>query len=508
MRPSADEPHQASSTASGEHEGALPPEELTRRATAGVFIVGTRGVAILLLGLAGNVVLARLLDPRDFGIVAIGLSFVLIAGLLADGGLGAGLIRRPEPPTTEELQALTALQLAVAVGLTVVAVAVAAPFGETGWIIALMVSSMPLAVLQLPGMIVLERSLSYRPLALVDVSQVIVYQAWAIGFVVAGFGVWGLASATVARRVAAVLVMARVSPVGIVRPRFSWHRIRSLMGFGARFQATTATWLLGEQGLNLAIAAIANVSTLGLWSLAKRVMDVPLLLFQSLWRVSFPAMSQFVAAKRDAAPVIERSVGIAAVGSGALLTGLAAAAPGLIPGLFGEQWQEASTVIPWACLALGIGGAISVATQGYLYGVGDASGVLRAVACQTGTWFAVTLPLLSVVGVSAVGIGWLASAVVGAFMMGRATLKWTPVHLVRPLLIPVIVGVVSAGAGQLVARAGGEDLLSGVTGGVCAIACFHLGMLLLRRDLLYETFRFVAKSVRAAASRGPAAPAA
>jgi O-antigen/teichoic acid export membrane protein len=507
LPPSADEPHQASSTASGGHHGPLPRDELARRASAGVFIVATRGVAILLIGLGGNIVVARLLAPRDFGVVAFGMSLVLIAGMLSDGGLGAGLIRRAEPPTTEELQALTALQLTATVVLAIVVAAAAAPFGEAGLVIALMVSSMPLVVLQFPGMIVLERSLRYRPLAVVEISQVLVYHAWAITLVVSGFGVWGLASATVARAAAAALIMARVSPVGLVRPRFAWGRIRSLIGFGARFQATNATWLLGDQALNVSIAAITSVSTLGLWSLAKRVMDVPFLLFQALWRVSFPAMSHLLAAQEDAAPVIERGLGMAAVGSGVLLTTLAGSAPGLIPGLFGEQWREASEVIPWACLGLGVGGPVSVATQGYLYGVGDASAVLRAVILQTVAWFTVALPLLPLVGVSAVGLGWCAAGAVQAVVLGRATLKWTRVRLVRPLLGPVGVGAASAAVGWLVANLGG-GLGAGVAGGVCSLACFQVGLLIFSRKLLYDTFRFAAGSLRATVSRGSAARAA
>jgi O-antigen/teichoic acid export membrane protein len=504
LLPSPGEPNQASSTSVGAQPGPLPRDELRRRASAGVFIVATRGLAILLLGLAGYVVLAHLLTPRDFGVVAIGMSFVLFTGMLSDGGLGAALIRRAEPPTTEELQALSAFQLSVTVALALVAAAVAAPFGEIGWVIALMVSSMPLVTLQFPGMIVLERSLRYRPLAVVEVSQVLVYHAWAIALVISGFGVWGLASATVARAAAAALIMARVSPVGLVRPRFSWRRIRSLIGFGARFQATNATWLLGDQALNVSIAAVTSVSTLGLWSLAKRVMDVPFLLFQALWRVSFPAMSHLLAAKEDAAPVIERGLGMAAVGSGVLLTALAGSAPGLIPGLFGEQWREASEVIPWACLGLGVGGSVSVATQGYLYGVGDASAVLRAVILQTVAWFAVALPLLPFVGVSAVGFGWCAAGAVQAVVLGRATLKWTRVRLVRPLLGPVGVGVASGAVGWLVADLG-DGLGAGVAGGVCSIACFHVGLLMLNRKLLYDTFRFAAGSLRATVSRGSAA---
>jgi O-antigen/teichoic acid export membrane protein len=503
--PPVDPPARMPSNPPGEETGALPRDELKRRASGGIFIVGSRGLGILLLGFGGSVVLARLLTPHDFGAVAIGMALVSFASTLADGGLGAGLIRRTQPPDLRELQALTALQLTVTIGFVLVTAAVAIPFGEIGLVTVVMVASMPLAVLQFPGKILLERSLSYRPLAVVEVLQVLTYHLWAIGFVLAGFGVWGLASATVAMRAVAAAMMIRLSPVGFVRPRLSWHRIRPLVGFGIRFQAASVTWLVRDQGLNTSIAAIAGVSTLGVWSLARRLMEVPFLLFDTLWRVSFPTMSRLLAAKEDAVPLIERAVGMAAVGSGIVLTGLAGSAPGLIPGLFGEQWRSASGVIPPACLGLAIGGSVSVATVGYLYAVGDAAGVLRATLYQTAAWFAVTLPLLPVIGVSAVGVGWLVASIVDAIMLGRATLKWIRVRLARPLLLPLGVGIVSALIGWLVADIGGAELLSGVAGGASSVLCFLTGLMVFRRRLLYETFRFGVTSMRDAAGRRPAA---
>lgn len=497
------EPASVLPTAQGEETGALPRHELKRRASAGIFIVFTRGVAIALLGFGGNVVLARLLTPHVFGVVAIGMAVVSFSSLVADGGLGAGLIRRAEPPAVEELQALNAFQLSVTVGLAIVTAAVAAPFGEIGWVTALMVSSMPLAMLQLPGRILLERSLSYRSLAAVELSQVIVYNAWAISFVVLGFGVWGMASATVAMRVVAVLVMGRVSPAGLIRPRFSWRLVRPQLSFGVRFQATNAMWLVGQQGLNISLASIAGVSTLGLWSLISRVMQIPGLLVQSLYRVSFPTMSQLMAAREDTAPLVERAVGMIAVGSGIILTGLAGSAPGLIPGLFGEHWRAASSIMPGACLGAAISASVAVSTQGYLYAVGDAAAVLRAVTLQTVALFGVTLPLVSVIGVSAIGLGSLVSGVVGANVLRRAMLQWTSVDLVRPLIAPVAAGIVSAATGWLVTDLGGSDLVSGLFGGACSIVLYLVLLTALRRKLVDETFRFAVASVVSAVRSAP-----
>jgi O-antigen/teichoic acid export membrane protein len=486
---------------SGGEADVLPREELKRRASAGVSIVASRGLAILLLSMGGTVVVARLLTPHDFGVIAIGMSVVLFTSMVSDGGLGAGLIRRAEPPAARELEALTGLQLGVTGALTVATTAVAAPFGEIGWVTALMVSSMPLAVLQFPGKILLERALAYKALALVEVSQVLVYQAWAILFVALGYGVWGLASATVVMRLVAALLMARISPAGFPRPRFSWRLIRPLLGFGLRFQATSAVWLLRDQGLNVALAAIAGVPTLGLWSFARRLTEVPYLLFNSLFRVSFPTMSQLVARGDDPGRLIERAVGMAAIGSGCILTGLAGSAPGLLPGVFGEQWRAASTIMPLACLGLGIGGSVSVATQGFLYAVGDASAVLRAVSLQAVTLFAVTLPLLPPLGIPAIGLGLLVSFVVEALALGRATQQRTSVHLIGPLVAPVLAGVGSASVGWFASGLGGDTLLSGLAGGACSVLLFLSTLALTRRKLFNETLGFAVGSLRAAASR-------
>src|SRR5919201_3998260 len=136
--PPHDQPDVSPSMLEAQAEGALPRDELRRRASAGIFIVMTRGVAIVLAGFGGSVVLARLLTPHDFGAVAIGMSLVFFVGMLSGGGLGAGFIRRAKAPELEELQAVTGFQLAATIALALVTAAVAAPFGEIGWVTALM----------------------------------------------------------------------------------------------------------------------------------------------------------------------------------------------------------------------------------------------------------------------------------------------------------------------------------------------------------------------------------
>lgn len=61
--------------------------EVRGRALAGVVYVTASGFANLMIAFAGNVALARMLSPRDFGIVAIGMTVTLIGGGLAEEAL-------------------------------------------------------------------------------------------------------------------------------------------------------------------------------------------------------------------------------------------------------------------------------------------------------------------------------------------------------------------------------------------------------------------------------------
>jgi O-antigen/teichoic acid export membrane protein len=474
-----------------------------QRAAAGVFVIATRGVLIMVLGAIGNVIVARVLTPGDFGVVAFGMSVVLFSQLVSDGGLGAGLIRRAEPPDAAELGAFSAFQLMVTGVATAgaVTVAVVSPAGDLGWVTAVMVASMPFVALQFPGRILLERALLYRRLALVELVQSLCFQAWAVGTVLAGWGVWGLATATVIRALVGAIVMGCACPEGLVRPRFSWRLIKPLMGFGLRFQAVNAAWIVGEQSLNVCVGVIGGIAALGLWTLARKVLEVPYLLVVTLWRVSFPTMSKLTAARAEVGPLMERAVGMAAVSVGSLLTGIAAGAPGLIPGLFGEQWRDASTILPGACLAVAIGGSLSVATQGYLYAVGDVTAVLRAEIAQWLVLCLVALPLLPAIGVVSIGIGWSVAAVAQSTVLVRATRRRIPVGLLRPLVAPVAVAFCAASLGWTITLLTGSDFWAGMTGAICAVLLFWAGLAVMNRKMLTETYRVARYAVRSAVRR-------
>src|SRR5918912_433249 len=92
-------------------EARLEAHEVRDLAVRGLAALGLRSLAIRVMSFAANLVLARLLTPHDFGLMAFGLTIMGLGAFITDGGLGAALVRSAEPPPRRLLQAVFGAQL-------------------------------------------------------------------------------------------------------------------------------------------------------------------------------------------------------------------------------------------------------------------------------------------------------------------------------------------------------------------------------------------------------------
>jgi O-antigen/teichoic acid export membrane protein len=479
----------------------LAAPEIRERAARGAMLLAGRGVLIRGLGFVGNVVLARLLLPSDFGLIAFGLTLWTVGSFLQDGGLGAYLIRRPEGPTRRDLQSLVGFQLAVTLVLCLVVGGLAPTLaGEAGAVTAVMVASLPLQAPRTANVIVLERRLSYGRVAVVELFEVLVYNGMAIGLVAGGLGVWGVAIAFVLRALAGTVLMAAVGPVGWVVPRMELARVRSWLGFGTRYQSVAVVQLLREQGLNMATVAVAGLGTLGIFALSMRLLQVITLLFESLWRVSYPAMAQLLRAGEEARPAVSRIATLTAVGAGLAVVAICGTAPALIPSVFGDDWRPVVDVLPWAGAGLMIAGPVSVACAGYLFAADAAGDVLRATILNALSALAVALTLLPLLDETALGVALLVASVLEAIVLARATARRTGWRPVRELLPANVIAFAAGACAWAIASSGDATLglaaLSFAGGG----ALFCAATAVLQRD----TAARLVEMLRGAVARGRA----
>ena len=460
------------------------------RGAVGAVLLTIRAAAAQAVAFVGTLVLAHLLSPTALGVVAFGTTMVTIGSFFADGGLGAVLIRRAGDPTDDELRTLLAVQLMLALVITLGLGVVGSRTGTTGAVTAIMGCSLPLLALRAPHAIALERALEYRPIASIEFTESLVFYGWAIAAVEAGWGVWGVASAAVVRSLVGSALMTVASPLGLITPRLTRSTLRSMLGFGIGFQAVGLATLARSQGVNLVIAAAGGERLLGYWSLANRLLQVPFWVFQALWRVSYPTMARLRAGGEDTRLIVERFARVTALVSGVVLAPLAVSAHYLVPAMFGANWMPAAAPLPWACAGLVVGGPVSVAAAGYLYAERDVRTPLVATIVNGAVWIALTALLLKPLGMAAVGIGWMAASWTEAAIFSRA-LSRAGIAVGRMIFVPVAVAAASALLAYVVRTPLASGLAPGILTATVALAAYLALSLAFNRGDLLATVRRV-----------------
>jgi len=476
----------------------LARPEIRSRSLAGVFYLTSSSIANLFLGFVASLALARMLTPADFGLIAIGSTAILIGGAVADGGIGAGMIRRPEPPTRDELRTLNGIQLVLALAFCVPTIVFALNFGRAGVVTAIMVTSIPISLLSTPGRILLTREMRYDRQTVIDLGSQAAFNVYGVATVYFGAGVWGLATASVVRAITSTALTSKLG-VSVTMPQLrGWRAQVGLLRFGLKFQASYFTWVAREQSLNLVVAVIAGVTPLGIWSFTNRVFQLPSIAFSSLYVVGFPAMANFLARGEAPGPIILRTVRRAAVAGAFVFPTFAAASPQLIPSIFGEQWAAVAKILPFICLSTLFLGAIAVGAHSYLSAAGRPGVVAWASASLGVVWLALTAPLLPVIGITAIGVGNLAGAIVEAFILNRATNRSAGVSPARAVVRPLGVAMVAGTAGWLLAINGPDGILTAIAAGSLTLALTLAGLWLTCRQDLTDMLELAATALRAA----------
>jgi O-antigen/teichoic acid export membrane protein len=466
-------------------EEGLDAGQVRQRAARGVVTLSLRGLLTRLLALGANVVLARLLLPSDFGALAFGFTIVAFAGVLSSGGLGAALVRHKETPTRRDLQSLFGFQLLVMSGAAALVAVVGAFSGRAGALAAIMALSLPLDAVRVPSALMAERVLAFGVIARAEVSEIAAYSVAAIAAVAAGWGVWGVAGATIVRALVGSTVLVRGGSVGLIAPRLSASFLRATARLGVAFQSMSIVYLLRDQGFNVIVGAFGGLSMLGYWTLASRLAQAIVLLFDSLWRVTYPAMARLIDIDADPAGALERGLRLATVAAGAIVAVLAGSSPALVPALFGERWHESIAILPCACLGVLIEGPLSACATGYLSAIDRVGTVLRASGLQTAVLFLTGVPLLNAYGTFGLGLSWLVGSLAAAIVLGLAVRRSAGIDVV-PAMAGAVASACAAGSASYVVATLVQPATVGFAASASVAVAGYLALtsVLCRTDLL------------------------
>ncbi len=304
---------------------------------------------------AAFVVLARTLEPSDFGVVALAVAFIELGQLLINRGFGASIIQRQDL-TDEDLDSAFWFSMMAGTALALVCVAssglLAQAFDEpqlesvlqvlsVNWILGAL-SSVPQSVLQ--------RQLRFRSLAIRRLLAVTVSGATGVALAVAGAGVWSLVVMAVTQSAIGVIVLWSVSSW---RPRWrlSLERLREMRRFAASVVALDLLRFFGVRGESFFIPAVIGPVALGYYAVANRFLVLLNEMFTAtIGTVAFPVFSRLQNDSERRRRALFSVVRMCSLAAFPVFCGLIVLAPELIPTVVGPGWEQ--SVLPAQLLAL------------------------------------------------------------------------------------------------------------------------------------------------------------
>lgn len=390
---------------------------------------GAKGGAVSLLGqglgmliqLVGTVVLARLLTPSDFGLVAMVAVFIGIGQLVRDFGMPTAALQARSLTDQQQSNVFwvtVTLSSTVAAVLVVLSPLIAAMYSEDR-----LVRVMPAlaAVLLLSGLeaqfrVRLARAMRFSIVVVIDVVSKLAGLGAAVAAALLGTGYWAL----VVQQVATALVTlggtawaARWAPG---RPRRGVGSM-SLVRTGAHNGVANAVAYAADNVDNLMIGVIWGSAPLGLYNRAFQLFLSPLMAFFSpLTNVVVPTVNRAVGEGRSAEDILARAQTALCGSAIGVLVMTSVTADWLVPLLLGEQWHGVVPILQ----ILAIGGAFKALSQTNYWAF-----LIEQQSRQLMLSNLVTKPLqiLLVVVAAFFGMEWVA----WAFVLGRAV-TW-PINL-------------------------------------------------------------------------------
>ncbi len=307
------------------------------------------------MGFVVSIVFARLLDPKDYGTIALITVFIAVAGVFVWGGFGTALIQAKEVTETD-YNSVFYLSLAVAVvlygALYCTAPWIARFYHEPVLIPVLRLLSLSLIVGAVNSIqnAVLSREMQFKLAFRVSIISMVFSGVVGIGMAYGGYGVWALVFSALAGQVATTVALWQMVPW---RPRFlfSFAAISRLFAFGAKLLATGLLDTLSNNLYNVIIGKLFNPTILGYYSRGQSIPNMVMSSVQgTIGSVIFPALSSCQHDKGQVKRIISRTIKSSCFLVFPLMFGLAAVARPLVLLLLTEKWLPCVPYLQLSCL--------------------------------------------------------------------------------------------------------------------------------------------------------------
>ncbi|TCL84417.1 PST family polysaccharide transporter [Rathayibacter sp. PhB179] len=318
---------------------------------------GARNVRYNILALVGrqgqiivfSVILARILGPASYGVVAQANVYMAFAALLLDQGLTPALISRKKVDRTL-VGAASSINIGLAFLLGAATIPLAGPVADflqtPQLVVVLPVMAIGLLVkgFAIVPRMLLMRMLRFKVIAVAETVSAAVGGVSGVVLALTGFDFWSIVVQLMVTDAVALIVMYVAARPPL--PNLALGTLRDTMNFGIKVFAGNLLSFGSRNIDNLLVGKLFGATDLALYSLAYRVLLTPVqMIGQAVTRVLFPALARVRDVPGEGARLIQRSTATIAFISFPLMFFIAVASYDGIQLILGEAWIGAVPVL-------------------------------------------------------------------------------------------------------------------------------------------------------------------
>lgn len=242
-------------------------------------------------------ILARILDPRDFGLIAMVTAISGVYGLFLSAGLSSATVQRASI-TDEQVSTLFWINLLVGLILTLLLSATApvlvAFYHEPRllWITVALAAGFLFNAAGVQHSALLQRDMRFVALSVIEIASLVASAALAIGMALAGFGYWALVGSTIAAP-AIVTAGAWLTTSWVPgRPR-KGAGVGSMLRFGGTVTLNSLVVYVAYNLEKVLLGRTWGADALGIYGRANQLINLPTsALNDTVGGVAFSALSR------------------------------------------------------------------------------------------------------------------------------------------------------------------------------------------------------------------------
>jgi O-antigen/teichoic acid export membrane protein len=382
------------------------------------------------IGFVGMILLARLLSPADFGLVAMGMLTVAFVGIFAEAGQDLAIIRHADP-TPEHFD--TAWTMSVCVGLLMALILLAiAPFA--GWYFhdprAVPLTRFLALVPLLDGFTNVGVVAGFRRDLSFDREFYFIVVRKLSGYVVAVplalilRDYWALAIGIVLGRLITVLASYRMHPY---RPRLRLTKLGELWSFSAwSLIAAIALYSCGEAD-QIVVGGLMGTAAMGIYVVARNLAWSPTYeVVVPAARALFPVYATLLDDPVQLVQSYLEVLSFVAIIAFATGVGVAFVSEDLVVMVLGSNWSMAAGLVPWLAIGAGVLGIASSVNN-----ILNVTGNARLSAVRNWMFLAVLAPATILCGLqwgsAGVAVAWMAVAILFVPVMFYSLMRVVPI---------------------------------------------------------------------------------